>query len=146
MRNNRQPANRSIADPRRMMPWSEAQSKDRLSSTLFLAGLLHGVILLGVTFTALDSPPDASSMSFDVVLITDTNDLEAPADEPRIQESLELVLSTCLAGDGGVNPPNSTRASDVCVSAMALDFHSMRWPWPKLPRTTPRSKQSAPTH
>ena len=37
----------AFADPRLLIPWSEAASRDRLSSTLFLAGLLHAVILLG---------------------------------------------------------------------------------------------------
>ena len=53
------------------MPWSAAASRDRLSSTLFLAGLLHGIILLGVTFTSDDAPPEPSVPSFEVVLITD---------------------------------------------------------------------------
>ena len=98
MQNSRQPATRTIADPRRLMPWSEAQSKDRLSSTLFLAGLLHGVILLGVTFTALDAPPEPSAMSFDVVLITDTNDLE-------IQTDAEMLAQQNMTGAGNTSEP-----------------------------------------
>jgi protein TonB len=98
MRNNRPPATRSIADQRRLMPWSEAQSKNRLSSTLFLAGLLHGVILLGVTFTALDAPPEPSATSFDVVLITDTNDLETPADA-------EMLAQQNMTGAGNTDEP-----------------------------------------
>jgi protein TonB len=80
------------------MPWSEGQSKDRLSSTLFLAGLLHGVILLGVTFTAIDAPPESSATSFDVVLITDTNDLETPADA-------ELLAQQNMTGAGNTDEP-----------------------------------------
>jgi len=80
------------------MPWSEGQSRDRLSSTLFLAGLLHGVILLGVTFTAIDAPSEPSATSFDVVLITDTNDLETPTDA-------ELLAQQNMTGAGNTDEP-----------------------------------------
>lgn len=76
----------SIADPRLLIPWSEAASRDRLSSTLFLAGLLHGIILLGVTFTGADTPPESPSTSFDVVLITDTKELATPAESDMLAQ------------------------------------------------------------
>jgi len=98
MRKDRQQAKRSIADPRLLIPWSEAASRDRLSSTLFLAGLLHGVILLGVTFTGVDAPPDAASTSFDVVLITDTNDLATPTES-------DMLAQQNMTGAGNTDDP-----------------------------------------
>lgn len=86
MRTDRQPARRSVADPRLLIPWSEAASRDRLSSTLFLAGLLHGVILLGVTFSGAEAPPAPTSTSFDVVLITDTKNLADPVDADMLAQ------------------------------------------------------------
>ena len=67
---HRQRAVLRAMDPRLFLPWSAAASRDRLSSTLFLAGLLHGIILLGVTFSSEDLPPESSVTSFDVVLVT----------------------------------------------------------------------------
>lgn len=86
MRKKRQSAKPSIADPRLLIPWSEAASRDRLSSTLFLAGLLHGVVLLGVTFTGVGDDPEPSTTSFDVVLITDTKELEIPAESDMLAQ------------------------------------------------------------
>jgi len=96
MRRNRQESRPSIGDPRALIPWSEAASRDRLSSTLFLAGLLHGVILLGVTFTGIDAPPDSAITSFDVVLITDTKDLEIAAES-------DMLAQQNMAGAGNTD-------------------------------------------
>lgn len=49
-------------------PWSAA--RDRLSSTLFLAGLLHGILILGITFQAAAPPPGPTATSLDVVIVT----------------------------------------------------------------------------
>lgn len=98
MRKDRQQAKPKKVDPRLLIPWSEAASRDRLSSTLFLAGLLHGVILLGVTFTGTDSPPESSSSSFDVVLITDTNDLATPAES-------DMLAQQNMSGAGNTDEP-----------------------------------------
>lgn len=81
------------------MPWSEAASRDRLSSTLFLAGLLHGIILLGVTFTSEDTPPDSTVTSFDVVLITN----ESP--NHITQSDAELLAQQNMIGAGNTEIP-----------------------------------------
>lgn len=98
MRKDRQQAKSRIADPRLLIPWSEAASRDRLSSTLFLACLLHAVILLGVTFTGADAPAEQASTSFDVVLITDTNDLATPTES-------ELLAQQNMTGAGNTDEP-----------------------------------------
>jgi len=86
-------------DPRLFMPWSEAASRDRLSSTLFLAGLLHGIILLGVTFTSDDAPPEPSVTSFEVVLITDESTVH------RQQNDAELLAQQNRVGAGNTSIP-----------------------------------------
>jgi protein TonB len=69
------------ASPRLILPAAPGTSKDQLSSTLFLAGLFHGVILLGVTFSAEDLMPKSEATSLEVVLITnDYEDRAAPDD------------------------------------------------------------------
>jgi len=79
---------------RTLIPWSEEAARDRLSSTLFLAGLLHGVILLGVTFTAGDILPSPESTSLEVVLIT--NEYE----KRSALENAELLAQQSMKGAG----------------------------------------------
>lgn len=86
-------------DPRLLMPWSEAASRDRLSSTLFLAGLFHGIILLGVTFTSGDTPQESSATSFDVVLITNESTDHAA------QNDTELLAQQNMIGAGNTSIP-----------------------------------------
>jgi protein TonB len=54
-------------------------SDERLGSTLFLAALVHGVVILGVTFTAVTSSDDAVP-SLNVTLVLDTERAELAAD------------------------------------------------------------------
>lgn len=82
-----------------LIPWSEEAARDRLSSTLFLAGLLHGVILLGVTFTSGDLFPETEATSLDVVLIT--KDYEARA-RP---DSADLLAQHNMTGAGNTRDP-----------------------------------------
>jgi protein TonB len=51
---------------------------DRLGSTLFLAALVHGVVILGVTFTAATFDDDRPSPSLNVTLLVDGRDEAAP--------------------------------------------------------------------
>ena len=87
------------------MPWSEAASRDRLSSTLFLAGLLHGIILLGVTFTSEDAPPEPSVTSFEVVLVTDESTVH------RQKNEAELLAQQNRIGAGNTEVPMQLRTA-----------------------------------
>jgi len=89
----------NIISRKTLIPWSEEAARDRLSSTLFLAGLLHGVILLGVTFTAGDILPKPESTSLEVVLIT--NDYE----KRLAPENAELLAQRNMTGAGNTNDP-----------------------------------------
>ena len=55
-------------------------SDERLGSTLFLAALVHGVIILGVTFTAVSSGDGGTLPSLNVTLVLDTERAELAAD------------------------------------------------------------------
>jgi protein TonB len=55
---------------RRLSDAPEGTARDRLSSTLFVAALFHGIIILGVTFTAAPLDRDREPTSLDVVLVT----------------------------------------------------------------------------
>lgn len=54
-------------------------SDERLGSTLFLAALVHGVVILGVTFTAVSTGDDVAP-SLNVTLVLDTQREELAAD------------------------------------------------------------------
>jgi protein TonB len=55
-------------------------SDERLGSTLFLAALVHGVVILGVTFTAAPFGDDDAVPSLNVTLVLDTEREELAAD------------------------------------------------------------------
>ena len=65
-------------------PWSPEAARNRLSSTLFLAALFHGILILGVTFTA-DSPRrDPPATTLDVVIVTREYENLAPPRNPAL--------------------------------------------------------------
>ena len=90
-------------------------SADRLSSTLFLAALAHGVLILGVTFTAPQATESNALPSLKVTLIVDTNRLEdAPSDAEWLAQA---------SVDGGGTPrdglrPTTTLAADQPMTAL----------------------------
>ena len=51
---------------------------DRLGSTLFLAALVHGIVILGVTFTVATFDDDRAPPSLNVTLLVDGRDEQAP--------------------------------------------------------------------
>jgi protein TonB len=55
-------------------------SDERLGSTLFLAALVHGVVILGVTFTAAPTGDGGALPSLNVTLVLDTEREELAAD------------------------------------------------------------------
>lgn len=55
-------------------------SDERLGSTLFLAALVHGVIILGVTFTAAPAGDGSALPSLNVTLVLDTESGELAVD------------------------------------------------------------------
>ena len=124
MQINRDHGKTRIADPRLLVPWSEAASRNRLSSTLFLAGLLHGIILLGVTFSGSNTEPPATSTSFEVVLVTnDYEDAETNTDSELLaqrnmagagntDEQLQLKTALSQSLDAGVLGPDQMGAEN----------------------------------
>ncbi len=58
---------------------------DRLGSTLFLAALAHGVVILGVTFTSEPFHKDKhATPSLNVTLVVDTHDVDRPPPDSKI--------------------------------------------------------------
>jgi protein TonB len=82
-------------------------SDERLGSTLFLAALVHGVVILGVTFTAATTS-DGTAPSLNVTLVLDTEREELAAD------TAEFISNRNQQGAGvaarGLRPTSSLSA------------------------------------
>ena len=80
--------------------WTADAARDRLSSTVFLAGLFHGIVILGVTFSGDAPPPDPTTMtSLEVVLVTNQYEDRLPPEEA------ELLAQQNLDGAGNTEDP-----------------------------------------
>ena len=92
------------AAPRVPIEWSEKAARDRLSSTLFLAALFHGIVILGVTFSAADEDAPAAT-SLDVVIVT--------SDNPRSLSAQDAVLlaEQSIQGSGNTDAPDQLRTA-----------------------------------
>ncbi len=77
--------------------WTAEAARDRLSSTAFLAALLHGILILGITFSAAPAP-DGLTSSMEVVLVTSDYEDREPSD------SAVLLAQRNLAGVGNAAP------------------------------------------
>jgi len=88
----------------------QASIADRLSSTIFLAALAHGVVILGVTFTSTTLPDTDALPSLNVTLLLDTHDPVSPPQQPS-----ELLANTNRIGGGRVEEdsrPTRTLSAD----------------------------------
>ena len=92
-------------------PWSADAARDRLSATLFLAALVHGVLILGVTFSADPPRRDPTATSLDVVIVTrEYEKIAAPLN------SAALLAQQNLIGRG--NAPLNARLRTAIPTSM----------------------------
>lgn len=89
----------------RQTTWSAEAARDRLSSTAFLAALFHGILILGITFSATTSAPDKLISSMEVVLVTSDYEDREPSD------SAVLLAQRNLAGVGNAAPDVTVRTA-----------------------------------
>ena len=89
-------------------------SDERLGSTLFLAALVHGVVILGVTFTAATTGDDTVP-SLNVTLVLDTEREELAADTADfISNRNQLAAGVAARG----LRPTSTLSADEPISQL----------------------------
>jgi protein TonB len=90
-------------------------SDERLGSTLFLAALVHGVVILGVTFTAASSGDDGTLPSLNVTLVLDTERGELAADTAEFIANRNQQS----AGEGarGLRPTSTLSADQPATQA-----------------------------
>ncbi|MDH4021636.1 MAG: energy transducer TonB [Gammaproteobacteria bacterium] len=89
----------------RQTPWTAEAARDRLSSTAFLAALFHGILILGITFSASSLDPENLTSSMEVVLVTSEYEDRAPPD------TAVLLAQQNLAGVGNAAPETTVRTA-----------------------------------
>jgi protein TonB len=90
-------------------------SDERLGSTLFLAALVHGVVILGITFTAVPFDDDGAIPSLNVTLVLDTERDELATD------TAEFLANRDQRGAGqaarGLRPTSTLSADQPVTQA-----------------------------
>lgn len=86
-------------------------SRDRFFTTFFLAALFHGILIIGVSFSA-DTPPRGSAQAFEVLLVRDQ------VQEKRAEEADYLAQ---IAQDGAGNTALTVSATSRPASPLALE-------------------------
>jgi protein TonB len=85
-------------------------SDERLGSTLFLAALVHGVVILGITFTAVTTGDDAVP-SLNVTLVLDTEREELAADTADFIANRDQLAAGVAAR--GLRPSSTLSAAEA---------------------------------
>ena len=85
--------------------WSAEAAGNRLSSTAFLAALFHGILILGITFSARTAGTDDVTSSMEVVLVTSDYEDRPPS------ASAVLLAQQNLAGVGNAAPDAAVRTA-----------------------------------
>ncbi|MCL4721624.1 MAG: TonB family protein [Gammaproteobacteria bacterium] len=91
----------AAAGAARQSTWTAGAARDRLSSTTFLAALFHGILILGISFTAGAPDRDSLTSTMEVVLVTGENEDRAPP------EGAVLLAQQNLAGAGNTTPEDA---------------------------------------
>jgi protein TonB len=101
------------------------QSRDRLTAMLVLAALLHGLIILGVSFTAPKSSGEGVDRGLEVLLVSD----ELP--EARKNDSATYLSQRTQTGSGNTRDrlpaqlPSEARPESGAVAAEAQQAESL---------------------
>jgi periplasmic protein TonB len=101
-------------DENRVFPVSSAaagSAKDRLTTTLFLAGLFHAILIIGVSFVTPPPAPPSAAPSLNVVMLTD----ETAGDASN--SKAEYLAQRNQAGNGNVQ--NQTQPASPVASPLA---------------------------
>ena len=86
---------------------------DRLPAMLFLAALIHGILIIGVTFNAELMNPLADAISLDVTIVADP--------DQQIDRPDEASYLAQASQQGGGNTADQVRPSAPLQSAMPVD-------------------------
>jgi protein TonB len=90
-------------------------SDERLGSTLFIAALLHGVVILGITFTAATVENEGAAPALNVTLVLDTEREELAADTADFLANRDQQASGQAAR--GLRPTSTLSAIEPVTQA-----------------------------
>ena len=88
-------------------------AQDRLPAMLFLAALVHGILIIGVTFNTALSDPFADAISLEVTIVA--------APDQQIDRPDEAAYLAQASQEGGGNITDQIRPSAPLQSAMPAD-------------------------
>lgn len=88
-------------------------AQDRLPAMLFLAALIHGILIIGVTFNTALSDPFADAISLEVTIVA--------APDQQIDRPDEAAYLAQASQEGGGNIADQVRPSAPLQSAMPAD-------------------------
>ncbi|MBN1237281.1 MAG: TonB family protein [Gammaproteobacteria bacterium] len=97
------PANRKPA-PADALDGPPVRLADRLSSTLFVALLAHGVVILGVTFTASLLPKTDVLPSLNVTLVVDSSEVDPPQQSELLADANQQGGGRAAEGERPTTP------------------------------------------
>jgi protein TonB len=86
---------------------------DRLPAMLFLAALVHGILIIGVTFNAVLTQPSADAISLEVTIVANP--------DQRIERPEEAAYLAQASQEGGGNTLDQVRPSAPLQSTMPAD-------------------------
>jgi len=86
---------------------------DRLPAMLFLAALIHGILIIGVTFNAALTPPSADAISLEVTIVANP--------DQRIERPEKASYLAQASQEGGGNTLDQVRPSAPLQSTMPAD-------------------------
>lgn len=97
---------------------------DRLPPMLFLAALVHGILIIGITFNAVFEPPASDSVSLEVTIVAD------PDRSIRRDDKAEYLAQASQEGGGNTDEaarPGAPAKSNVPVNNLGdLDARALR--------------------
>ena len=101
-----------------------APVKDRLTTTLFLTALFHGIVILGLNFATPLIPPRSPAPTFDVLLLTDQGPNEANANAQYLAQRGQKGTGTTTDRVRPASPPASpvVAANEGTADGDSLDF------------------------
>ncbi len=91
----------------------DADQPDRLPAMLFLAALVHGILIIGITFNAVLGNPFTDAISLDVTIVADP--------DQQIDRPDKAAYLAQASQEGGGNTRDSVRPSAPLHSAMPVD-------------------------
>ena len=84
-------------------PWAPGSARDRLSSTLFLAALFHGVLIMGISFQGEEEPvADSAATNLEVVLVKSLSSSEVEPEDAQLLSQQNLIGSGNAPEDAAV--------------------------------------------